>query len=284
MDENNQNQSQTQQQPASSVRKPAIIIGAVTLLIIAMMAAIFFRTNTSVKPSDAPDAATFYTGTLANKPVLFFKVTGMSMSGQPENPYSGMYVSFDNAAKAKYHMGDTTDFRKLKDTQKLFAFDRYASVDNFKLNEDKTKLMMSFLGGANDNMNYIYQVDLKTKESKKIWENQIFKGQAPYNGGTAYIVDFVFDKYVAFAFLKGDPPPASLPSGVIVKNIQSGAEKNIGAVNEAKISMDDHIVTFKQLGKVKAPCEKPKDPQCFATDTYKLVYGSTGELVSTPLP
>ena len=112
-------------------------------------------------------------------------------------------------------------------------------------------------------------------------------GTAPYNSGTAYITNFIPDRYVVFEFLKGDPPPASAPGGVVVKNIQSGNEKVLGVVGDINLDLAGERITFKELQKAKVPCQKvdsKKDPNCFATDTYKTGHVPSGKTLSQPLP
>jgi hypothetical protein len=301
MEENTQNQNQPQipqpqpvgptvDQPSSksSNKKPAILIITATLLILVVVTFIFLRTNAvQRKASDAPDTDTFYTATVNSEPVLFFKVADMNMNemypGQ-YTPYAGVAIPFKDGNTAKYAMGNYVDYRKLKNVKKITSFQKFAAVESLMLSEDKSKMIFSFSGGENDNMSYIYQVNLKNNGSQKIYEHQIYTGDAPYNGGIPHIVAFVPDAYVAFEFLKGDIPPATLPSGVVVKNIKTGAEKSIGVVGDIKIDTDKKVVTYKKFDNIKLPCDKPKDTKCFATDTFKTGYGTVGNSESQPLP
>jgi hypothetical protein len=312
MEENTQNQNQPQPQPQTTAaptptasssatdvaanqpsskntkKKVSIVIIVSTLLILLLVTIIFFRTNSlQKKASDTPDLDTFYTAEVNGEPVLFFKVADMNMNEMYQSkytPYSGVAIPYKNGNTAKYSMGNNVDFRKLKNSKKTFTFQKFATIESLMLSTDKTKMIFSFSGGQNDNMSYIYQVDLANNKSQKIWEHQIYTGDSPYNGGMPHIIAYVPDAYVAFEFLKGDIPPATLPSGVVVKNIKSGAEKSIGIVGDVKIDTDKKVVTYKKYDKVKLPCDKPKDPKCFTTDTYKIGYGTVGSNESQPLP
>ena len=305
MEENTQNQNQSltqtqpqvpaQPQPVPSTpppppanKKTGIIIVAATLLILLVVTIIFLRTSVvQKKASDAPDESIFYTATYKGEPVLFFKVKDFSMndmSPQTQIPYTGVAIPYKDGNTAKYAMGNFVDFRKLQNVKKVFSFEKFATVESLLVSNDKKDMIFSYSGGKDDNMSYIYEVDLTTNKNKKIWEHQIFTGDAPYNGGIPHIVAYVPDAYVAFEFLKGDIPPATLPSGVVVKNIASGAEKNIGVVGDVTIDADKKVVSYKKFNKVKLPCEKPKDPKCFATDTFKVGFGTVGKSESQPLP
>jgi hypothetical protein len=310
MEENTQNQTpnqsppqQPQVQPLPAVPTPAvadqppsnnankkigILIIAATLLILIVVTGIFLRTNMiQKKASGTPDIDTFYTATVNAEPVLFFKLADMNMNEMypgSYTPYSGVAIPYKDGNTAKYAMGNFVDFRKLKNVKKAFTFQKFATIESLMISADKSKMIFSFSGGQEDTMSYIYQVDLTNNASKKIWEHQIYTGDAPYNGGIPHIVAFIPDAYVAFAFLKGDIPPATLPSGVVVKNIKTGTEKSIGAVGEVKIDADKNVITFKKYDKVKLPCDKPKDAKCFATDTYKTGFGTVGNVESQPLP
>jgi len=277
----------TQPPPSNANKKAGILVVAATLLIFMVVTIIFMRTNTHKKASAAPDLYTFYTAEVDNEPVLYFKMMDMStdsMNPSKQIPYTGIAIPYKDGNKAKYDMGNFVDFRKLKNVKKAFGFDKFATIESLMVSEDKTKLIFSFSGGQDDNMSYIYQIDLSNNNSKKIWEHQIATGEPPYNGGIPHIVAFVPDEYVAFEFLHGDIPPTTLPSGVVVKNIKSGAEKSIGVVGDVQIDTDKKIVSYKHFDKVKLPCEKPKDPKCFATDTFKTGYGTVGNAESQPLP
>ena len=264
-------------------KKLMIVLSIAALVLFTIGTLLYFSGNQPGVRSGAPLENTFYTAEYNNKPVLFFRNKEMHMSGSPANPYMGRYVSYEYSANAKHHSEDYADFRRLENPKKLFSFERYATIENFVLSDDKNYMSMSFLGGTNDTTNYIYQANLKTAESKKIWENELYEGEAPFNSGTAYITNFVPDRYIVFALIKGEPAPAGVPGGVVVKNIQSGNEKVLGVVGDTKVDVTGNNIAFKSIEKVQAPCIE-KDPQCFATDTYKMVYLPSGETLTQPLP
>lgn len=174
-------------------------------------------------------------------------------------------------------------FADIENPQKLFSFEDHATIVNYIVSSDKTYLTISLVGGKSATTSYIYQVNLKTLESKKVWQHELRSGEAPYNSGFAYVTQFIPDSYLVFAFYKTEHTPADLTAGVVIKNIQSGKEKVLGTVGDIQIDPANATVSYKKLGQVRVPCEK-KDPVCFATDTYKMIYVPTGEIITEHLP
>lgn len=287
MDQNYQTQKpDSGLSPRRNGKKRPVLFLVVALAAIIIGTFIYLQNKDRSKHTAAtPAVNTFYTATYKNKPVLFFRNKSMHVSGVPADPYKGIAIRYEYATNAKHHGGDVADFREVKNPKKLFVYDSFATIENFKLSSDSTYMSISFSGGPKDSTNYLYQTNLKTGESMKIWEHELGEGTAPYNSGTAYITEFIPNEYIVFAFLQGEPPPVGQPKGVVIKNIKSGAENVLGIVGDININPSAKTVSFKAIDKVQAPCNKvKKDPQCFATDTYKMVYQPTGETFSKPLP
>src|SRR5207249_2659438 len=113
-----------------------------------------------------PQENTFYVATYKNTPVLFYKFEGMMMMpGTPEGPDMGQYIPYERPYNSHKIQNEVfISFRELQNPQKLFSFERYAGIENIQLNNDKTYLAISFIGGKMDSTNYIYQVNLNKLE------------------------------------------------------------------------------------------------------------------------
>ena len=183
----------------------------------------------------------------------------------------------------KKHPNEYVDFKDLQNPKKLFSFEGHVGIENYIVSNDKKYLLLSFLAGKKDTINYIYQINLETGESKNIWENELRLGEPPYNKGIAYVTHFIPNRYMVLAVIKSTPPPDASPEGVIVMNIQSGKETVLGVVGDITIDLKEKTVSFKELAKTPVPCEKD-DPVCFATDTYKYAYKPGGDPIMEPLP
>lgn len=262
--------------------EPKKIIAAIVILLILVGIGILqlIRSKQSINLASDLQENTFYLAKYKNMPVLFYKFEGMMiMSGDSNTSDMGQYIPYEKFYDSHKTSSQTyISFQKLQNPRKLFSFEKYASIENIQLNNDNTYLTMSFIGGNMDSTNYIYQVNLKTLESKNIWEHEIRTGNSPYNGGVAYITQFFPDRYVIFAIVKGNPPTSDLPVGVIIKNTQSGNEKVLGVAGDTQVDLKNNIVSYRILSKTKMPCEGNSDPACFTGDKYKNVPVPTGEV------
>lgn len=272
--------------PSSKKRSPLRMI-MIALLVLFIGVGLSLILKNYLSPQH-PQPNTLYTGLYKNQPILFFRNMEMNMMHVATQEDTVSYISYQHASNAKnHHNEDYVDFNAIQDRKALFSYERFATIENFLLSNDKNYLVISFSGGKNDTTNYIYQSNLKTGESEKLYEHELMTGVPPYNSGTAYITNFIPERYVVFQFLRGSPPPAGAPGGVVVKNIQSGSEKVLGTVGDINLDLAGEKITFKELQKIKMPCRKvdgKKDPLCFATDTYKTGFAPSGKTLSQPLP
>lgn len=232
----------------------------------------------------APDNNTFYAGVYENTPVLFYRSEAIHESGIPANPFLGNFVAYEEPIAQQAHNTEHIDFRKVTTQKKLFTFERYAHVDSLKLSDDKSWMMLSLTGGEKDNENTIYQINLKTSQTKTVWEHELGSGERPYSVGTARILAFVPDAYLAYEMIRGQAPPIGESAGVVVRNIKSGNEKVLGTVGDVAIDEENKTVSFSRMQMAQVPCEGGNDPVCFAKDTYKMGLKAVGAAVSEPLP
>jgi hypothetical protein len=230
-----------------------------------------------------PEENTFYLATKGTTPVLFYRYPDLIIDHNTPTHSIGHFAAYQTSYNPKKNPLDFVDFNKLQNKKKLFSFEGHVGIENYLLSEDKKYLLISFLGGKADTTNYIYQIDLQTMKSQKIWEHELRLGTPPYNGGIAHVTNFIPNRYVAFSIIKDAPYPTALPVGVIIKNIQSGQEKILGVVGGIQIDVARGTISFKKLGKIQVPCEQ-HDPVCFATDIYKFAYKPEGEPLKQPLP
>ena len=226
----------------------------------------------------------FYLATHKDKPVIFYSYEGIIVPEAQKSPSAGHFIEYDPFDIGHQHDKSFVDFQKLHNPQKLFTFDHYAAIVNVQMNDEKTHFAMSYIGGPMDATNYIYQIDRKTLQEKKIWEHELRSGDFPYNGGMAYVNKLIADKYVVFSIIKGSNPLQELPAGVVVKNLQSGAEKVLGVAGDLQIDLKNKSVSYKIISETKVLCEGENDPDCFAGDTYKRGYAPSGQVLTQPLP
>jgi hypothetical protein len=274
---------ETPEPPKKKNKTKKIIVLIIVILFLLIGILLFFLKR---KMAPVPlEEYTFYSAIYKNEPVLFYKYPGMLLGLQPIGPYEGEYIPY-TAAMSPMMMNlmmnvQYVDFRKLQNPQKLFTFDRYATIENIKLSSDNSSLMMSIVGGNSDNTNYIYQVNLKTFEGKKVWEHTLRTGISPLNQGFIYVTEFVPDSYVVFDIIQGNPPPDTSPKGTVVVNLKTGTMKSLGAVGAVSISANS--ISYKKINPQKTPCQK-NDPVCFPGDLYRYTYVPSGEVLTQPLP
>lgn len=231
---------------------------------------------------------TFYSAIYMKTPVLFYKYEGMVSGLQPIGPTEGQFIQYANNMSPmmmnRMMQAQYVDFRKLQYPKRLFTFDRYATIENIQLSPDNTYLVMSIVGGKSDDTNYIYQVNLKTSSSQKIWEHKLRTGHHPLNKGFAYVTGFLPDRFVTFDIIQGNPPPTAMPQGTVIVNMQTGVEKILGIVGDTSINISKNVVSYKNLGNTSVPCEGKYDPVCFPGDTLKYNYTPVGPILTQPLP
>ena len=281
-----------EEQTNKTKNKKWIAIFSLVAIVLLMSSFIFFSPRDK-KTETLPQENTFYLATQKNTPVLFYRYTGFDdiffyqfPDKQKEREQLKGVIGRIITYKQTYNPRNKKEhakFTELTHPRKIFSFTGHPDVENILLNKEKTHLMLSFIGGKGDAINYIYQVNLKTLESKKIWEHELRSGKSPYNGGFMHLLAFIPDQYVVIAFVKSKPPPEALPAGVVIRNIQSGNNTVLGIVGDIQIHTINKTVSFKNLEKTKAPCEK-NDPVCFATDTYKFAYPPSGKTITKSLP
>jgi hypothetical protein len=281
-------------------KKRRILLATVLVILLAIVLWSLFILRNILFGIPQPD--TFYLAIYGGDPVIYYRGEGtktmiwmmymlgqMSLSMQNnEYYYLGDVVDLNDLSRSQpIRQPLTVDFRKLEDLHKLFIFDRYATFINVLENPDKSYIVFSFVGGPSDMTNYVYQVNLKTYKSKEIWQHEILTGNPPLSRGTAFVMQFVPDKYAVFDLVANNPPPAESPAGTVIVNMQTGKEKVLGpagGVGDVHIDLDNDTVFYKLLGKANIPCEKPKDPICFPGDTYKFGYKPLGTTHLQSLP
>ena len=276
------------------INKITILIVSIILLV--LICSLFVLKNIFL---DLPQPDTFYLATYGGEPVIYFRgedtktmVWMMYMMGQMslsmqnnEYYYMGNVVDFENDSQSQpIREMNTIDFRKLQNPRKLFVYDRYATFINVLENPDKTYIVFSYNGGPSDETNYIYQVNLKTLESKELWQHQIYMSSPPFNKGAAFVMQFIPDKYVVFDIVANNPPPAELPAATVIVNMQTGIEKTLTPAGDIHINLNTNTFSYKLLGKTPILCEKPTDPVCFPTDKYKWGFEPLGNTLTQSLP
>lgn len=264
--------------------KISVIMAVILLIVISILFFLFFKNRRTF-----PQLNMVYIATYNNEPILFYKYADMIKApSEPIGPSFGMYVPMDKALSPELinsmMNAQYVDFRKLQNPKRLFEFDNYATIENIRLSNDKKYMVISFIGGPMDQTNYIYQVNLDTAQTKNIWQHIERTGSAPLNMGEAYVTQFIPDRYVVFDIITDNPPPAEMPEGTVIVNMQTGNEKILGISDDVRINLGDNIVSYKTISKVEVPCEKPRDPECYVGDTYKYAFEPTGETHTQALP
>lgn len=239
--------------------------------------------NSNNKQTAAPQENMFYLAQKGEANILFYRYPDLLVEHKKPSSSIGHLTFYERSYNLKKDPNQFANFDELKNPKKLFSFEGHPGIENYQLSNDKRYLSMSFVSGKTDTTNYIYQIDLQRLTTKKLWENELRTGEPPYNGGIAYITNFIPDQYIVFAIVKSAPPPEALPVSVIIKNIKSGEEKILGVVGNTKIDLETRTISFSELEKKPVPCEKD-DPACFATDTYKYEYAPEGDSSTQPLP
>jgi hypothetical protein len=262
-----------------------IVIVIVMLIVLIGIVLLLFSANRRT----FPQLNTVYTAMYNNEPILFYKYANMiTAPSEPIGPSFGMYVPMDKALSPELinsmMNAQYVDFRQLQNPKKLFTFTSYATIENIRLSNDKTYMVISFIGGSMDQTNYIYQVNLKTAETKSIWQHDERTGNPPFNLGEAYVTQFIPNQYVVFDIITNNPPPGEMPEGTVILNMQTGNEKVLGVAGDVQVNLTNNKLSYKEISQVEVPCKKPRDPVCFVGDTYKYGYEPTGETHTQALP
>lgn len=274
---------QNELKPSEQKSKQKLFIIFTIAIILITAISIFLHNSRQDQP--IPQENTFYLATKENDPILFYRYPDLinDHNNHNQSPSIGHLAIYNKPYDPKKDSFEYVDFNILKNTKKIFTFEGHAGIENYILSEDKKYLLLSIVGGKDDATNYIYQIDLQTQKSKKVWEHTLKSGMPPYNGGIAHLLQFIPNHYIVFAIIKGNYSPEDLPIGVVISNMQSGKEKVLGVVGNTHIDLDQKLISFRKFEKTQVPCEK-NDPVCFATDTYKYVYKPGGETLIQSLP
>lgn len=279
-----ENETIVQEHTNNNKRRVKLIVSLAAAIVVVLLVVFYFM-NKKTLPANAgiPEESTFYMANKNDAQVLFYRFADLIIDEKQPPRTRGHIAFLDRVYDNRGDPNIYADFKELQNQRKVFTFNGHAAIENYVTSGDKNYFVLSYVGGKEDKINYLYQINLKTLASTKIMEHELRTGKPPYNGGIAYITDFMPDRYVTYTVIKANPPPAELPAGVVIRNIQTGQEKVLGVVGDTQVDLAKNVVSYKKLGKVRVPCGKP-DPVCFATDTYKMVYKPTGEVMTQALP
>jgi hypothetical protein len=179
------------------------------------------------------------------------------------------------------------DYTKLQNPRRILSnIEKVIGISNFKFNKQKSYIYISLNipGNAPDKypniVSKIYQINLSNLSNKELRNHNIGNDKYPQKGPSG--VDEVFDdKYLTIWIGICYACEGFDPHGTVLLNIQTKSEKYLGTVGDIKVDLASKIVSYKNLGPFKEPCEP--SPGC-DENGQRTVYKPSGQIITNSLP
>lgn len=163
--------------------------------------------------------------------------------------------------------------------------DGIENINSFEFNEDKTKFYLSvnLLEENKFLLNRLYEVDVKTLESRPIWVNTIFAPYLSNKYGGGGVVDINSATASHIVLSMGDCYGCDGHTYTKALIINLDTRKELYLENAGDLKIDKGVITYRKFSQVEASCEMGLGNE-FCHEGKTLVMRTGGATFSAPLP